>query len=67
MKADADTLAKAAETTPDACCGTTACCTPDELALDPAQAPERAKAAAAARAAPEGPWARGFGAARMLR
>ncbi|GAA4834109.1 ArsI/CadI family heavy metal resistance metalloenzyme [Kitasatospora terrestris] len=45
VKADADTLDKAA-TAPDACCGTTACCTPDEQALDPAQTPAEAKAAA---------------------
>ncbi|MGI5530950.1 ArsI/CadI family heavy metal resistance metalloenzyme [Streptomyces syringium] len=46
VKADADTLTKSAESTPDACCGTTACCTPDERAVDPAQAPAEAKAAA---------------------
>ncbi|MFF5128918.1 ArsI/CadI family heavy metal resistance metalloenzyme [Streptomyces syringium] len=46
VKADADTLTKSAESTPDACCGTTACCTPDERALDPAQTPAEAKAAA---------------------
>ncbi|MFV8132516.1 ArsI/CadI family heavy metal resistance metalloenzyme [Streptomyces syringium] len=46
VKADAGTLAKSAESTPDACCGTTACCTPDERAVDPAQAPAEAKAAA---------------------
>ncbi|MEU6236864.1 ArsI/CadI family heavy metal resistance metalloenzyme [Kitasatospora sp. NPDC047058] len=45
VKADADTLAKA-DGTPDACCGTTACCTPDEQALDPARTPAEAKAAA---------------------
>ncbi|MGW3152142.1 ArsI/CadI family heavy metal resistance metalloenzyme [Streptomyces sp. NPDC001177] len=45
VKADADTLQKA-DTSPDACCGTTACCTPDEQAVDPAQTPAEAKAAA---------------------
>ncbi|MFF1721683.1 ArsI/CadI family heavy metal resistance metalloenzyme [Streptomyces sviceus] len=45
VKADADTLAKA-DTSPDACCGTTACCTPEEQALDSAQSPAEAKAAA---------------------
>jgi catechol 2,3-dioxygenase-like lactoylglutathione lyase family enzyme len=45
VKADADTLQKA-DTAPDACCGTTACCTPDEQAVDPTQAPAEAKAAA---------------------
>ncbi|MGW1913860.1 ArsI/CadI family heavy metal resistance metalloenzyme [Streptomyces sp. NPDC002076] len=45
VKADADTLQKA-DTSPDACCGTTACCTPDEQAVDPAQTPAQAKAAA---------------------
>ncbi|MGP4004141.1 ArsI/CadI family heavy metal resistance metalloenzyme [Streptomyces sp. 8N706] len=46
VKADADTLAKNAEAAPDACCGTTACCTPDEQATDPARTPAEAKAAA---------------------
>jgi catechol 2,3-dioxygenase-like lactoylglutathione lyase family enzyme len=46
VKADADTLEKA-DASPDACCGTTACCTPQEQALDPAQSPTEAKAAAA--------------------
>ncbi|MEV7414908.1 ArsI/CadI family heavy metal resistance metalloenzyme [Streptomyces sp. NPDC089919] len=46
VKADADTLGKSAEGTPDACCGTTACCTPDEQAVDPARTPAEAKAAA---------------------
>ncbi|MFH9015095.1 ArsI/CadI family heavy metal resistance metalloenzyme [Streptomyces sp. NPDC017943] len=45
VKADADTLEKAG-TAPDACCGTTACCTPDEAAVDPARTPAEAKAAA---------------------
>jgi catechol 2,3-dioxygenase-like lactoylglutathione lyase family enzyme len=45
VKADADTLEKAG-TSPDACCGTTACCTPEEQALDPAQSPAEVKAAA---------------------
>ncbi|MGW2463719.1 ArsI/CadI family heavy metal resistance metalloenzyme [Streptomyces sp. NPDC001761] len=45
VKAEADTLEKAG-TVPDACCGTTACCTPDEQALDPTQTPTEAKAAA---------------------
>ncbi|MGW5420858.1 ArsI/CadI family heavy metal resistance metalloenzyme [Streptomyces sp. NPDC003943] len=46
VKADADTLTKAAEAAPDACCGTAACCTPEEQALDAAQSPAQAKAAA---------------------
>ena len=45
VKADADTLEKAG-TAPDACCGTTACCTPDEQAVDPTSTPAEAKAAA---------------------
>ncbi|WP_395292262.1 ArsI/CadI family heavy metal resistance metalloenzyme [Kitasatospora hibisci] len=43
VKADADTLGKSTAA-PDACCGTTACCTPDEQALDPARSPAEAKA-----------------------
>ncbi|MDT7843427.1 ArsI/CadI family heavy metal resistance metalloenzyme [Streptomyces justiciae] len=46
VKADADTLGKTTATAPDACCGTTACCTPDEQAIDPAQTPAEAKTAA---------------------
>ncbi|NUP19179.1 MAG: glyoxalase/bleomycin resistance/dioxygenase family protein [Streptomyces sp.] len=46
VKADADTLAKSTEGAPDACCGTTACCTPGEQAVNPAQTPADAKAAA---------------------
>ncbi|MDT0475981.1 ArsI/CadI family heavy metal resistance metalloenzyme [Streptomyces sp. DSM 41014] len=46
VKADADTLGKSAEGAPDACCGTTACCTPEEQALDSAQTPAAAKSAA---------------------
>jgi catechol 2,3-dioxygenase-like lactoylglutathione lyase family enzyme len=45
VKADANTLDKATDA-PDACCGTTACCTPDEQALGAAQSPAEAKAAA---------------------
>ena len=45
VKADAATLEKAG-TAPDACCGTTACCTPDEQAVDPTSTPAEAKAAA---------------------
>ncbi|MEW2486337.1 ArsI/CadI family heavy metal resistance metalloenzyme [Streptomyces sp. NPDC048411] len=45
VKADADTVDKTTATAPDACCGTTACDTPDEQALDPAQTPAEAKAA----------------------
>ncbi|MEU3315717.1 ArsI/CadI family heavy metal resistance metalloenzyme [Streptomyces sp. NPDC006662] len=45
VKADADTLKKA-DAAPNACCGTTACCTPQEQALDPAQSTAKAKAAA---------------------
>jgi len=39
VKADTDTLGKSATQTPraDACCGTTACCPPDEHAVDPDQ------------------------------
>ncbi|MEU6932397.1 ArsI/CadI family heavy metal resistance metalloenzyme [Streptomyces sp. NPDC046374] len=46
VTADADTLTKATKTAPDACCGTTACCTPEEKAVDPARTPEQAKGAA---------------------
>ncbi|MCO6004000.1 VOC family protein [Actinoallomurus purpureus] len=47
VKADAGTLGKSAAPAADgACCGTTACCTPDEKALDPAQTTAEAKAAA---------------------
>ncbi|MEU7426326.1 ArsI/CadI family heavy metal resistance metalloenzyme [Streptomyces sp. NPDC040750] len=46
VKADADTLGKSAEGDPDACCGTTACRTPDEQAVDPDQMPAGAQAAA---------------------
>jgi catechol 2,3-dioxygenase-like lactoylglutathione lyase family enzyme len=46
VKADADTLGKSADSAPEACCGTTACCTPDEQAVDPDQTPAEAKAAA---------------------
>ncbi|MCQ4083914.1 VOC family protein [Streptomyces sp. RB6PN25] len=46
VKADDDTLGKSADSAPEACCGTTACCTPDEQAIDPAQSPAQAKAAA---------------------
>ncbi|WP_035799917.1 ArsI/CadI family heavy metal resistance metalloenzyme [Kitasatospora mediocidica] len=45
VKADADTFDKATGA-PDACCGTTACCTPDEQALDTTQSLAEAKAAA---------------------
>ncbi|MER7734773.1 ArsI/CadI family heavy metal resistance metalloenzyme [Streptomyces erythrochromogenes] len=45
VKADADTLEKTG-TAPDACCGTTACCTPEEQALDPSRTPAEAKTAA---------------------
>ncbi|AUY48041.1 ArsI/CadI family heavy metal resistance metalloenzyme [Streptomyces sp. CB01881] len=46
VKADADTLGKSADSAPEACCGTTACCTPDEEALDPTRTPAGTKAAA---------------------
>jgi catechol 2,3-dioxygenase-like lactoylglutathione lyase family enzyme len=46
VKAEADTLGKSADGAPDACCGTTACCTPDEQAIDPDRSPAEAKAAA---------------------
>ncbi|MFF0751975.1 ArsI/CadI family heavy metal resistance metalloenzyme [Streptomyces sp. NPDC004267] len=42
VKADADTLGKSAEGALDACCGTTACCTPQEQALDSSQTPAEA-------------------------
>jgi len=45
VKADADTLAKN-DSVLDACCGTTACCTPEGQALNPAQTPAEAKVAA---------------------
>lgn len=45
VKADADTLDKATGA-PDACCGTAACCTPDEQALDTTRSPAEAQAAA---------------------
>lgn len=48
VKADSDTLAPrtAQAAQPEACCGTTACCTPNEQTIDPAQTPEQAKTAA---------------------
>ncbi|WBP84930.1 ArsI/CadI family heavy metal resistance metalloenzyme [Kitasatospora cathayae] len=46
VKADADILGKSAHSAPEACCGATACCTPDEEAFDPSQSPAEAKAAA---------------------
>jgi catechol 2,3-dioxygenase-like lactoylglutathione lyase family enzyme len=48
VKADADTLgpSTAQAPQPEACCGTTACCTPDEHAIDPAQTAQQAKSAA---------------------
>ena len=48
VKADADTLGKSDADTAagDACCGTTACCTPDEAPVDPASSVAEAKAAA---------------------
>ncbi|MDQ0808660.1 catechol 2,3-dioxygenase-like lactoylglutathione lyase family enzyme [Streptomyces sp. B3I7] len=45
VKADAGTLEKAG-TAPDACCGTTACRTPEERARDSSQTPAEAEAAA---------------------
>ncbi|MFF8406061.1 ArsI/CadI family heavy metal resistance metalloenzyme [Streptomyces sp. NPDC015684] len=45
VKADADSMEKAGAT-PDTCCGTTACCTPDEQAVDQTRTPAEAKAAA---------------------
>ncbi|GGZ39701.1 ArsI/CadI family heavy metal resistance metalloenzyme [Streptomyces bluensis] len=45
VKGEDDTLDKA-DSAPGACCGTTACCTPDEQAIDPSQSPAEAKAAA---------------------
>ncbi|WUH89448.1 VOC family protein [Streptomyces sp. NBC_00433] len=46
VKADADTLGRSADAAPQACCGTTACCTPGERAVDPARTPQEAKTAA---------------------
>ncbi|MEU5607703.1 ArsI/CadI family heavy metal resistance metalloenzyme [Streptomyces sparsogenes] len=46
VKADADTLGKSADSTPEACCGTTACRTPGEQAVDASRTPVAAKAAA---------------------
>ncbi len=48
VKADADTLGKSATTTADGdvCCGATACCTPQEKAVDPARTVAEAKSAA---------------------
>lgn len=46
VKADADTLRKSAGGAPEACCGTTACCTPDEQAIGPTQTADQAKTAA---------------------
>ncbi|MFK4222074.1 ArsI/CadI family heavy metal resistance metalloenzyme [Streptomyces sp. NPDC019890] len=46
VKADAENLGKSSEGAPDACCGTTDCCTPEEQALDPNQTPAEAKATA---------------------
>ena len=48
VKADADTLGKsdADAAAGDACCGTTACCTPNEAAADPNQTVAEAKTAA---------------------
>ena len=46
VKADADTFDKTTDGVPDACCGTTACCTTDEQPLDPAQTLQEAKTAA---------------------
>ncbi|MEU1506901.1 ArsI/CadI family heavy metal resistance metalloenzyme [Kitasatospora sp. NPDC005748] len=46
VKADADTLGKSADSAPEACCGTTACGTPVEQAVDPTQSPAEAKTAA---------------------
>jgi catechol 2,3-dioxygenase-like lactoylglutathione lyase family enzyme len=46
VKADADTLGTSDVPGADACCGTTACCTPGEAALDPTQTPAEAKTAA---------------------
>jgi hypothetical protein len=48
VKADSDTLGTSATQAGqvDPCCGTTACCTPEEQAVDAAQTPEEAKSAA---------------------
>ncbi|MGF1426084.1 ArsI/CadI family heavy metal resistance metalloenzyme [Kitasatospora sp. LaBMicrA B282] len=46
VRADADTLGRSADSTPDACCATTACCTPEEQAIDPTRTAAEAKAAA---------------------
>ncbi|MFF0778269.1 ArsI/CadI family heavy metal resistance metalloenzyme [Streptomyces sp. NPDC003720] len=46
VKASADTLGRSAYSTPQACCRTTACCTPGDQAIDPSHTPAEAKAAA---------------------
>src|ERR687894_499964 len=42
VKADSDTMGTSATQAPpvNVCCGTTACCTPGERAVDPAQTPD---------------------------
>jgi hypothetical protein len=48
VKADADTLGTSEISTAasDTCCGTAACCTSEEKAVDPTQTAAQAKAAA---------------------
>ena len=46
VRADANSLDKSIDGPPEDCCGTTACCTPDEQAVDLAQTPTEAKTAA---------------------
>jgi hypothetical protein len=58
VKADADAPAESAHAdgigAPGACCGATACCTPDERALDPDRTPAEAKAASGCTCASPG-------------
>ena len=46
VKADADTLGRSTDGAPEACCGTTACCSADEQPVDPTQTVQEAKTAA---------------------
>jgi hypothetical protein len=48
VKADSDAVGTSAIQAPqaDVCCGTTACCMPEEHAVDPAQSSQQAKSAA---------------------
>ena len=47
VEADSDTVGTSAiQAQADVCCGTTACCTPEEHAVDPAQSSQQAKSGA---------------------